>query len=238
MVSMYNNTSRFLRRLQALTLSSSIIPKLSPVSALMDASNPYSLRKSTFSSLAQSSRRWNRIFTLFWKSKIPLDFPSFFFTCWILMDVAAVDEEAMIEITIEGDLKAVAVAAEKIKSMHLEDSCKCHHYWFDMYRRDLDWFGYIIRTRILRHMASELSLNMRGDGFVKVDDLLKLNLKTTANIQLKSHTIDEIREVSFTILHLFFCQRAFSIEDFWDEFAMVSLTCRLWEETINNVLAS
>ncbi|XP_019101343.1 PREDICTED: tRNA 2'-phosphotransferase 1-like [Camelina sativa] len=43
-------------------------------------------------------------------------------------------------------------------------------------------------------MATELRLNMRGDGFVKVEDLLKLNLKTTANVQPKSHTIDEIRE--------------------------------------------
>ncbi|CAD5332482.1 unnamed protein product [Arabidopsis thaliana] len=43
-------------------------------------------------------------------------------------------------------------------------------------------------------MATELRLNMRGDGFVKVEDLLNLNLKTCANIQLNSHTIDEIRE--------------------------------------------
>lgn len=52
------------------------------------------------------------------------------------------------------------------------------------------------RTRILRHMASELNLNMRSDGYVKVQDLLKLNLKTFANIPLRSHTIDDIREVS------------------------------------------
>ncbi|CAN8318628.1 unnamed protein product [Cochlearia groenlandica] len=49
-------------------------------------------------------------------------------------------------------------------------------------------------TRILRHMATDLSLNMRGDGFVRVDDLLKLNLKTSANIQLNSHTVVEFRE--------------------------------------------
>lgn len=55
---------------------------------------------------------------------------------------------------------------------------------------------YIFRTRILRHMASELNLNMRSDGYVKVNDLLKLNLKTFANIPLRSHTVDEIREVS------------------------------------------
>ncbi|KAM5554879.1 hypothetical protein ABKV19_023013 [Rosa sericea] len=49
-------------------------------------------------------------------------------------------------------------------------------------------------TRILRHMASELNLDMRSDGFVKVHDILKLNLKTFANIPLSSHTVDEIKE--------------------------------------------
>ncbi|XP_073226596.1 uncharacterized protein [Cicer arietinum] len=43
-------------------------------------------------------------------------------------------------------------------------------------------------------MASELNLNMRSDGYVNVNDLLKLNLKTFANIPLRSHTIDDIRE--------------------------------------------
>uniref|UniRef100_M4CL13 3-phosphoshikimate 1-carboxyvinyltransferase n=1 Tax=Brassica campestris TaxID=3711 RepID=M4CL13_BRACM len=57
----------------------------------------------------------------------------------------------------------------------------------------IDALGRLL-TRILRHMATELRLNMRGDGFVKVGDLLQLNLKTSANVQLKSHTIDEIRE--------------------------------------------
>ncbi|CAN8286339.1 unnamed protein product [Cochlearia groenlandica] len=57
----------------------------------------------------------------------------------------------------------------------------------------IDALGRLL-TRILRHMANELSLNMRGDGFVKVGDLLKLDLKTSANYQLKSHTIDEIKE--------------------------------------------
>nr|VDD04911.1 unnamed protein product [Brassica oleracea] len=57
----------------------------------------------------------------------------------------------------------------------------------------IDALGRLL-TRILRHMASELRLNMRGDGFVKAGDLLSLNLKTSANVQLKSHTIDEIRE--------------------------------------------
>ncbi|XP_047981365.1 tRNA 2'-phosphotransferase 1-like isoform X5 [Salvia hispanica] len=49
-------------------------------------------------------------------------------------------------------------------------------------------------TRILRHQASDLNLDMRNDGYVKVQDLLKLNLKTMANIPLRSHTVEEIRE--------------------------------------------
>ncbi|KAL4024556.1 hypothetical protein IC575_012916 [Cucumis melo] len=57
----------------------------------------------------------------------------------------------------------------------------------------IDALGRLL-TRILRHMASELNLNMRNDGYVKVEDLLKLNLKTFANIPLRSHTIDDIRE--------------------------------------------
>ncbi|KAK4271039.1 hypothetical protein QN277_019791 [Acacia crassicarpa] len=57
----------------------------------------------------------------------------------------------------------------------------------------IDALGRLL-TRILRHMASELNLNMQSDGFVKVNDLLKLNMKTFANIPLKSHTIDDIRE--------------------------------------------
>ncbi|EXB85811.1 Putative tRNA 2'-phosphotransferase [Morus notabilis] len=57
----------------------------------------------------------------------------------------------------------------------------------------IDTLGRLL-TRILRHMASELNLHMRSDGYVKVNDLLKLNLKTFANIPLRSHTVDEIRE--------------------------------------------
>ncbi|KAK2650566.1 hypothetical protein Ddye_018055 [Dipteronia dyeriana] len=57
----------------------------------------------------------------------------------------------------------------------------------------IDALGRLL-TRILRHMASELNLNMRSDGYVKVQDLLKLNLKTFANMPLQSHTVDEIRE--------------------------------------------
>ncbi|KAH9800161.1 2'-phosphotransferase [Citrus sinensis] len=57
----------------------------------------------------------------------------------------------------------------------------------------IDALGRLL-TRILRHMASELNLNMRSDGFVKVEDLLKLNLKTFAQIPLRSHTVDDIWE--------------------------------------------
>ncbi|XP_058729320.1 uncharacterized protein LOC131601504 [Vicia villosa] len=57
----------------------------------------------------------------------------------------------------------------------------------------IDALGRLL-TRILRHMASELKLNMRSDGYVNVNDLLKLNLKTLANVPLRSHTIDDIRE--------------------------------------------
>ncbi|XP_068478290.1 uncharacterized protein [Phaseolus vulgaris] len=57
----------------------------------------------------------------------------------------------------------------------------------------IDALGRLL-TRILRHMASELNLNMRNDGFVKVKDLLKLNMKTFANIPLRSHTVDDIKE--------------------------------------------
>ncbi|KAK2975304.1 hypothetical protein RJ640_015982 [Escallonia rubra] len=57
----------------------------------------------------------------------------------------------------------------------------------------IDALGRLL-TRILRHMASELNLNMRSDGYVKVQDLLELNMKTFANIPLRSHTVDDIRE--------------------------------------------
>ena len=44
-------------------------------------------------------------------------------------------------------------------------------------------------------MATELNLNMTSDGYVKVEDLLKLNMKTFANIPLRSHAVDDIKEV-------------------------------------------
>ncbi|XP_071718017.1 uncharacterized protein [Rutidosis leptorrhynchoides] len=57
----------------------------------------------------------------------------------------------------------------------------------------IDALGRLL-TRILRHMASELSLNMRNDGYVKVQDLLRLNLKTFTNVPISNHTIDDIKE--------------------------------------------
>ena len=49
-------------------------------------------------------------------------------------------------------------------------------------------------TMVLRHMAPELSLGMRSNGYVRVLDLLGLNLQTFAKVPLKSHMVDEIRE--------------------------------------------
>ncbi|KAM0850480.1 hypothetical protein ACQ4PT_053059 [Festuca glaucescens] len=57
----------------------------------------------------------------------------------------------------------------------------------------IDALGRLL-TRVLRHMASELRLDMRSDGYVRVRDLLRLNLQTFAKVPLKSHTVDEIRE--------------------------------------------
>ncbi|CAN6469341.1 unnamed protein product [Victoria cruziana] len=57
----------------------------------------------------------------------------------------------------------------------------------------IDALGRLL-TRILRHMASELNLEMGADGYVKVNDLLKLNLKTYANVPLRLHTVDEVQE--------------------------------------------
>ncbi|WVZ73545.1 hypothetical protein U9M48_021837 [Paspalum notatum var. saurae] len=57
----------------------------------------------------------------------------------------------------------------------------------------IDALGRLL-TRVLRHMAAELRLDMRTDGYVRVSDLLKLNLQTFAKIPLKSHSVDEIKE--------------------------------------------
>ncbi|KAF1002343.1 uncharacterized protein LOC141701695 [Apium graveolens] len=51
-----------------------------------------------------------------------------------------------------------------------------------------------LMTWILRHTASKFNLDIRSDGYVKVQDLLKLNLQTVANIPLNSHTIADVRK--------------------------------------------
>ncbi|KAF2603017.1 hypothetical protein F2Q70_00024652 [Brassica cretica] len=51
----------------------------------------------------------------------------------------------------------------------------------------IDALGRLL-TRILRHMATELRLDMRGDGFVKVEDLLNLNLKNICK-----HSLEAVR---------------------------------------------
>ncbi|GLJ13193.1 hypothetical protein SUGI_0207200 [Cryptomeria japonica] len=49
-------------------------------------------------------------------------------------------------------------------------------------------------TRILRHNAVKLRLNIRPDGYVPLDQLLKLREKSFAGIPLCSHTIDDVHE--------------------------------------------
>ncbi|XP_028552326.1 tRNA 2'-phosphotransferase 1 isoform X3 [Dendrobium catenatum] len=51
-----------------------------------------------------------------------------------------------------------------------------------------------IMTRILRHMAAEVNLEIRSDGYVRVADLLKLNLTTYAKVPLRAHTIEDVKE--------------------------------------------
>ncbi|KAI3800461.1 hypothetical protein L1987_28552 [Smallanthus sonchifolius] len=57
----------------------------------------------------------------------------------------------------------------------------------------IDALGRLL-TSILRHTAPQLNLNMRSDGYVKVQDLLRLTLKTFANVPINSHTVDHIKE--------------------------------------------
>ncbi|KAJ0971815.1 hypothetical protein J5N97_019774 [Dioscorea zingiberensis] len=57
----------------------------------------------------------------------------------------------------------------------------------------IDALGRLL-TRILRHQASELKLDMRSDGYVRVRDLLALNMTTFAKVPLRSHSVDEVKE--------------------------------------------
>ncbi|KAM0939212.1 putative 2'-phosphotransferase [Dioscorea sansibarensis] len=57
----------------------------------------------------------------------------------------------------------------------------------------IDALGRLL-TRILRHQASELKLDIRSDGYVRVRNLLMLNVTTLAKVPLKSHSMDEVKE--------------------------------------------
>jgi len=57
----------------------------------------------------------------------------------------------------------------------------------------IDALGRLLSS-VLRHRAVELKLNIRSDGYVAVEELLKLNVKTNARVSLKSHSIDDIKE--------------------------------------------
>eukprot|EP00249_Psilotum_nudum_P006444 c19767_g1_i1 orf=81-1433(+) len=55
----------------------------------------------------------------------------------------------------------------------------------------IDSLGRIL-TRILRHQAAAMKLNIRSDGYVAVEDLLNLKIKTQARRPLNSHTVDDV----------------------------------------------
>ena len=59
------------------------------------------------------------------------------------------------------------------------------------------------RTAILRHRASDYDLEMKNDGFVLVDDLLKLSKRTAAGIALSSHSEEDVRKVTFFFPHVY-----------------------------------
>jgi hypothetical protein len=42
----------------------------------------------------------------------------------------------------------------------------------------------------------DLNLHVRDDGYVSVDELLNLGVKTTAGIPLSDYTIEDIKKVS------------------------------------------
>ncbi|XP_024539348.1 putative tRNA 2'-phosphotransferase isoform X2 [Selaginella moellendorffii] len=47
-------------------------------------------------------------------------------------------------------------------------------------------------TKILRHEAATFNLDLRSDGYCKVDELLKIGMKTRAGIPLSSHSVEEV----------------------------------------------
>lgn len=50
-------------------------------------------------------------------------------------------------------------------------------------------------SKILRHTASDLKLQILNDGYVAVNDLLKLDIQTVRRIPLRAHTVEEILTV-------------------------------------------
>lgn len=80
----------------------------------------------------------------------------------------------------------------------------------------------------MRHMASELNLNMQSDGYVKVQDLLELNMKTFAQIPLTSHTVDDIREVGHEMLLCLSLSQSFLANGLFDVWKTVTaVECRV-----------
>lgn len=59
----------------------------------------------------------------------------------------------------------------------------------------------------MRHQALELKLDMRSDGYVRVHDLLMLNVMTLAKVPLRSHSVDEVKEVSRSLAFSFYKSR-------------------------------
>lgn len=51
-----------------------------------------------------------------------------------------------------------------------------------------------LMTKILRHEAEKLKLSMRGDGYVPVNELLKLKVKTFTGLPLCSHNVADVKE--------------------------------------------
>ncbi|XP_002962094.2 uncharacterized protein LOC9630666 [Selaginella moellendorffii] len=49
--------------------------------------------------------------------------------------------------------------------------------------------------RILRHQATQLSLPIRSNGYVKVDDILRLTIRTHAGIPMNEHSVEEVLRV-------------------------------------------
>lgn len=60
-------------------------------------------------------------------------------------------------------------------------------------RDRIDALGRLM-TKILRHEAEKLKLNMRGDGYVPVNELLNLKIKTFTGVPLCSYNVADVKE--------------------------------------------